>query len=344
MSKSRKTTQWSPAHFPGLRKAWMSSLTETQQHSQQLASRVHAAIQRGAWTPQQGQDHLDQLQGQRHDAAESVNAYQASRLWWATEEMTTLAVDASRDIPAADWLDVLPEPSGIIGFGRTLPPAHTNGPLTLAGGAGEVHPPFAIDALAWRITGQRLHIDALALDTRLGRNVRIQPGPMQQILTLRISDHRLSHDEFTDPTDSATIADSGAQQAISPDAASTSVGIRALLATVMTMIQQPGITDQARYDARTGDQQPAATSSLGRPTDVQMVDVRAPQRGMPDADRPDGGSGRSYHHRWIVRGHWRQQPYGPEQSLRRPQWIADYIKGPEAAPIKEREKVYIWRR
>ncbi len=39
-------------------------------------------------------------------------------------------------------------------------------------------------------------------------------------------------------------------------------------------------------------------------------------------------------HRWFVRGHWTQQPYGPQQSLRRAQWIMPYIKGPEDKPLK----------
>ena len=38
--------------------------------------------------------------------------------------------------------------------------------------------------------------------------------------------------------------------------------------------------------------------------------------------------------RWIVRGHWRNQPWGPERKRVRPVWIAPHIKGPEDKPIK----------
>lgn len=38
--------------------------------------------------------------------------------------------------------------------------------------------------------------------------------------------------------------------------------------------------------------------------------------------------------RWIVRGHWRQQPYGPGHAQRRPTWITPYVKGPEEQPLK----------
>ena len=46
-----------------------------------------------------------------------------------------------------------------------------------------------------------------------------------------------------------------------------------------------------------------------------------------------------YHHRWIVSGHFRNQPYGPGGSLRRRQWIPPYIKGPAGAPLLNRTKL-----
>ena len=44
-------------------------------------------------------------------------------------------------------------------------------------------------------------------------------------------------------------------------------------------------------------------------------------------------------HQWIVDGHWRNQPYGVGHSLRRLQWIAPFIKGPEDAPLVIKDKV-----
>lgn len=46
-----------------------------------------------------------------------------------------------------------------------------------------------------------------------------------------------------------------------------------------------------------------------------------------------------YHHRWIVSGHFRNQTYGPNNSLRRRQWIPPYIKGPVGAPLLNRAKI-----
>jgi hypothetical protein len=45
--------------------------------------------------------------------------------------------------------------------------------------------------------------------------------------------------------------------------------------------------------------------------------------------------------RWMVRGHWRQQPCGPQNSLRRLKWIDPFVKGPADKPLDIRPT--IWR-
>lgn len=51
-------------------------------------------------------------------------------------------------------------------------------------------------------------------------------------------------------------------------------------------------------------------------------------------------SERVYHHRWLVRGHWRNQWY-PSLGIHQPKWIAPYIKGPDDTPLKpSRASIY----
>lgn len=52
---------------------------------------------------------------------------------------------------------------------------------------------------------------------------------------------------------------------------------------------------------------------------------------------------KEYRHRWIVRGHWRNQ-WLPSRGVHRPTWINPHVKGPEHAPIKVTEKVNVWSR
>lgn len=53
---------------------------------------------------------------------------------------------------------------------------------------------------------------------------------------------------------------------------------------------------------------------------------------------------REYSHRFIVRGFWRDQVYGPNHSLRRRQWIPPFVKGPADKPLICKETVRIWKR
>jgi hypothetical protein len=70
---------------------------------------------------------------------------------------------------------------------------------------------------------------------------------------------------------------------------------------------------------------------------VRVISLRQPEHhGGPGGDR-------IYHHRWVVRGHWRKQWY-PSQERNVPIWITPYVKGPDGAPLLAGEKVYAWRR
>jgi len=72
---------------------------------------------------------------------------------------------------------------------------------------------------------------------------------------------------------------------------------------------------------------------------VRVISLRNPD---PES-RPVTGTSREYHHRWINRGHWRQQWY-PSIKDHRPVWIAPYVKGPADAPLLGAERVYSWNR
>ena len=54
---------------------------------------------------------------------------------------------------------------------------------------------------------------------------------------------------------------------------------------------------------------------------------------------------RVYEYRWVVRGHWRHQPYGTRANPEY-KWIYihPHLKGPEDAPLKETKKVNVLRR
>jgi hypothetical protein len=45
-------------------------------------------------------------------------------------------------------------------------------------------------------------------------------------------------------------------------------------------------------------------------------------------------------HRWPVRGHWRNQPFGPGRSQRRRVWIPPYVKGPQDKPLVIKDTIW----
>lgn len=57
---------------------------------------------------------------------------------------------------------------------------------------------------------------------------------------------------------------------------------------------------------------------------------------LPRVVREHGGGEQrtvEWKRRWIVSGHWRNQPFGPGRLRHRPVWIAPYIKGPDGLPV-----------
>lgn len=80
----------------------------------------------------------------------------------------------------------------------------------------------------------------------------------------------------------------------------------------------------------THDHQAARRSPRDAP--VLVVDLKPARRALLDAPTADHDTGRRLTTRHVVRGHWKNTPHGPGASLRRLQWIDDYIRGPQGAP------------
>lgn len=74
----------------------------------------------------------------------------------------------------------------------------------------------------------------------------------------------------------------------------------------------------------------------------RVIELRRPRGHEAD---PEGERLRdvNWTHRWIVRGHWRQQWY-PSIKGHRQKWIGAYEKGPEDLPLVIRERVWNWDR
>lgn len=73
---------------------------------------------------------------------------------------------------------------------------------------------------------------------------------------------------------------------------------------------------------------------------VRLVDIHKSHKPSSQAK---GERHVEWTHRWIVKGHWRQQAYGPKRQFRRPVYISSHIKGPDDLPLIEQDVVKVWK-
>ncbi|WP_274911371.1 hypothetical protein [Streptomyces sp. WZ-12] len=77
------------------------------------------------------------------------------------------------------------------------------------------------------------------------------------------------------------------------------------------------------------------------PTSIRYVQLRHATSDPQPPPVPDRR--RNYHHRWLVRGHWRNQ-WLPSRQGHRPVWVSPHVRGPLGAPLLGGERVNVLRR
>lgn len=230
-------------------------------------------------------------------------------LFWVTADMTATAWDASTDLP--DWLpvDTAPSPTGLLLWATPLPP--------LPGYLHGITPNPPISGIYWRIHSALLNLAILTRSQDLLPQHRSRDG--QQLLPVEMIGNR------------------PANQPISLGANFRGSGLVAVIGATWLMMQEPGVGATRIITGAGG----SGRSWSREERAVTLIDLRPlAERATSNTD----ASGRVYTHRWIVRGHWRQQPYGPGRTLRRPTWLASYIKGPAGAPLLIKDTVRVWCR
>jgi hypothetical protein len=237
-------------------------------------------------------------------------------LFHVSNEMTDLAVAAARSIPDFKLMpEDVPVPSGLMVFGS--PPGHTE----LAGEQ------IGIKAVCWSpspgepdVLAGSLYWDKAEVGPVIKRHAKVRDVSQEPKL---IYAHGT---EFTWAFGDNT----GAR----PDQGTFLVEFAPVLrATWLLMQQTVARVSDAHLDR-------AARRRMERrraePKPVRVIELRRAQQAGANSE-----SDREYHHRWIVRGHWRQQWY-PAREVHRPVWIAPHIKGPDDKPLLGGEKVYSW--
>lgn len=123
-----------------------------------------------------------------------------------------------------------------------------------------------------------------------------------------------------------------------PHAPETTLTWAKLVFAAYQLATQANLTETA--ELRTPRPERRRTQRAGLPErDVRIIQLKRSVAADRDTEQtPDAG--REWRHRWVVRGHWRNQWY-PSLDDHRPKWIAPYLKGPADAPLLGGDKVTI---
>lgn len=233
----------------------------------------------------------------------------AADLWLVTEPMRDAALDAAQDIPPSDLAPVMPSPSGLISYRGALPALSD-------GWSGEV--------VTWATAEHDVYL-ALWARATAGRGLEDPSGlagdTWRLVLTVRLPKGVIVDVEAHHGQDAGRVV---------------SLVLATWILALTPTVGQVSSSRQAGPKVGKGGRR-------GVPREVKVVELRQLAH-RPNADDETDSSGRRYTHRWIVRGHWRQQACGPAQSLRRATWIPSYVKGPEDAPFLADRTVFVWRR
>lgn len=117
----------------------------------------------------------------------------------------------------------------------------------------------------------------------------------------------------------------------------TTHGWARLVFALFRLAAQVGLGEQVTESTPRAERRRTARAQLpDRPVRVVRL------RGRQSEHDSTGMGGREYRHRWIVRGHWRQQWY-PTLDDHRPIWINAHAKGPDDAPLLGGERVTVVR-
>jgi hypothetical protein len=242
-----------------------------------------------------------------------------AELYWASADMAALAMSAGTQLAAARWATAdRPAPAGLIVY---------DGGIGMLNAQGVEIP---VEAISWGAQdgalGVALWVSRARINEQIAAVAAIDADQTPPLLPIRSYALPISRD----PTPFA---------ALSSDAP---LPVLQALAATWLLIQQPTLAEQ-----RTEAPDKATARAYGRrqqpAPQVSVIDLRRAY--APDGREETGeAGGRYYRNRWVVRGHWRDQPYGPERAQRRQQWIPAHIKGPDGAPLLATERVNVWRR
>lgn len=263
---------------------------------------------------------------------------QSNEMWWVSEDMTKLAWDVAMSGTEPEDLsdDELPAPAGI---------------LWLNGGGGPV--------LTSKLLPDSEFFESGNTDTELSSvNAIIWYTP-----TIGIPGVELGKPRFMGLTASPELVRDTAQWngILSPlDLESNEIELfrlptyvtylqlkhlpRKMALVVMRLAREESVGETSSQSVSGGSKKSTKRKYQDRP--IETVTCASLRRRHYHSESEREAESREYSHRWIVRGHMRNQPIGPRNAEggqeRMRVWIAPYVKGPEDKPLVLKDRVQLF--
>lgn len=270
------------------------------------------------------------------DVTQKLSA--SDQIWWVSQDMSALAWDTvlSDTMPEDIENEPLPAPSGIMWLDGGVGPALlTKKPLDREFfTTGVSHSDaLTINAVVWFVPNREL---SSAMDINYGTTVFINLSASPDL----VKDSTHWSDGVLSPVDlgAAALLD---HRIVLHSPLSVRAVSGNIVRTAIRLSRESVVGEQQIERVITGGKK-------RKPLQVDDVVLAVLRRRRYASEAEREKEAREYSHRWIVRGHMRNQPVGSRSSeggqRHKRIWIAPYIKGPENKPLIVKDRVQVWRR
>lgn len=282
----------------------------------------------------------EELVGMAQQWANSVADNAA--LVYLDRHLVSAILESSKDIPEIESMsDIHLPPAGLVTLGAPIPDIYKQ---STADDFLEVKTmlEFMTTGLSWDY----------GIDHNTGKpTLAVTPWTLVPAIDLRASDGRLKGVKYSDvlgplmpsipswldgdyPRDKGFDQNTGEEYGWSDDQCHF---VRFLVALAAWM-ESVAKVEETPVDRTTRKR---AKRAKTQPQDVTYVKLRKlEEKPWNPTLGEDGLPTREYSHRWVVSGHWRQQPCGPRLSRRRPVYIAPHIAGPPDKPLVYKQRIW----
>lgn len=230
---------------------------------------------------------------------------QDATLWWVRPDMARLAWDASKTLPEnTRLLEAIPAPKGIIIWEGD--PLLTG--LLVVAEYEDIQRVTPIQGATWEVTARGVEVGTLIYD----------PPDADELSHMPYSTYLYIGQLKKD--------------------------LEAYLTATFLLATQPRIGQITRRDPTPRRRRHSPPDPGDITTGVNLVALRENAARLPTEEPDEGEKKWGLSVRFMVRGHWRNQACGEKLGQHRPVYVAPYLKGPEDAPLKSSETVFVWRR